>query len=228
MTCLPPLWRRAACALAALLAATPSQADDPAWHGVLRTYWQGGRAANAGPLAAADAAGLAINPPSMQSSEAQLQGALTLGGAQLRVEALARQRRRSGEGEQGRMQFNEAQLSGGSGPWQWTVGKKVLSWDVGQGFRPNDLVQQETRRSLLNLPLEGRSMLLGEYFSAERAWSLAAVNPTARRSATGGSEPALAARVYQRDGDADWHGFARRGAHVRHRLAGSAGTTIRR
>ena len=38
-------------------------------------------------------------------------------------------------------------------------------------------------------------MLLGEYFSAERAWSLAAVNPTARRSATGGSEPALAARV---------------------------------
>ena len=214
MTCLPPLWRRAACALAALLAATPSQADDPAWHGVLRTYWQGGRAANAGPLAAADAAGLAISPPSTLNSEAQLQGALTLGGAQLRVEALARQRRRSGEGEQGRMQFNEAQLSGGSGPWQWTVGKKVLSWDVGQGFRPNDLVQQETRRSLLNLPLEGRSMLLGEYFSAERAWSLAAVNPTARRSATGGSEPALAARVYQRDGDADWHGFARLGAHT--------------
>lgn len=202
---------RAACALAALLAAAPSQADDPGWHGVWRAYWQGGRATDAGPLA--DAAGLAVSPPSMLSAEAQLQGALALGGAQLRVDALARQRRRSG-GEQGRIQFNEAQLSGGSGPWQWTLGKKVLSWDVGQGFRPNDLVQQETRRSLLNLPLEGRSLLLGEYFSAERAWSLAAVNPTARRSAEGGSEPALAARVYQRDGDADWHGFARLGAHT--------------
>ena len=84
MTCLPLRWRRAACALAALLAATPSQADGPTWHGVLRTYWQGGRAANAGPLAAnagplaanagplaaADAAGLAISPPSTLNSEA--------------------------------------------------------------------------------------------------------------------------------------------------------------
>ena len=101
-------------------------------------------------------------PPSTLSSEAQLQGALTLGGAQLRVEALARQRRRSGEGEQGRMQFNEAQLSGGSGPWQWTVGKKVLSWDVGQGFRPNDLVQQEQRRTLVSQPLQGRPVLMAE------------------------------------------------------------------
>mgnify|MGYP000585430599 CR=1 FL=1 len=40
------------------------------------------------------------------------------------------------------------------------AGRKVVSWDVGFGFRPNDLVQQEARRaSLLPSALQGRPLL---------------------------------------------------------------------
>ena len=42
------------------------------------------------------------------------------------------------------------QLSAEHGAWAFSAGKKVLGWDVGFGFRPNDVVQQEARRSLLH------------------------------------------------------------------------------
>ena len=38
----------------------------------------------------------------------------------------------------------DADLANNDLGWQWSAGKKVLSWDVGYGFRPNDVVQQET------------------------------------------------------------------------------------
>jgi hypothetical protein len=55
---------------------------------------------------------------------------------------------------------------------------------------------------------------MAEHFSANTAWSWVWVNPTASTDAMGAKEPALALRVYQRDGAVDWHGFARVGAHT--------------
>ena len=57
------------------------------------------------------------------------------------------------------------------------AGKKVVGWDVGHGFRPNDVVQQETRRTLLSATPEGRPLLQLEHFGAESALSLVWVNP---------------------------------------------------
>ena len=88
-----------------------------------------------------------------------------------------------------------------------------MAWDVGYGFRPNDMIQQEQRRTLLSSTLEGRPLLMAEHFDASTAWSWVWVNPTASNDASGAAEPALALRVYQRDGAVDWHGFARVGAH---------------
>lgn len=103
----------------------------------------------------------------------------------------------------------------GSSAWQWSVGKKVVSWDVGYAFRPNDVVQQEARRGLVPSALTGRPLLMAEHFDADTAWSLVWVNPTQGKAlddiAHSPDEAALAARVYHRAGAADWHGFARWG-----------------
>jgi hypothetical protein len=108
---------------------------------------------------------------------------------------------------------NELYASHDAGAWQFSAGKKIVAWDVGYGFRPNDMVQQETRRALVSSTPEGRPMLVAEHFDASTAWTVVWVQPTATAAAPGAQEPALAARVYQRRGAADWYGFARVGAH---------------
>jgi hypothetical protein len=99
------------------------------------------------------------------------------------------------------------------------AGKKIVGWDVGFGFRPNDMVQQEERRTLLATTPEGRPLLQLEHFAAEQATSLVWVNPQhsgdADNEQRGARESALAARWYTRNNAADWHLFARWGEHTR-------------
>ena len=87
-------------------------------------------------------------------------------------------------------------------------------WDVGYAFRPNDVVEQEPRRLLLETTPEGRPLVSAERFDANTAWAFVLVNPTHSRSARFAEEPAFAARVYRRDGAVDWHGFARIGGRT--------------
>lgn len=103
---------------------------------------------------------------------------------------------------------------GGADGWQYSLGRKVVSWDVGYAFRPNDMIGQEERRTLVGNYSRGRPLLQLEHFSAETAWSLVWVNP-ANRQGTGPDEEALALRVYHRAGSWDWHGFARWGREQR-------------
>lgn len=124
------------------------------------------------------------------------------------------QQRQQGESSDSRAWFNELYASHDGGAWQFSAGKKIVSWDVGYGFRPNDMVQQEERRSLVSTTLEGRPLLVAEHFSADAAWSLVWVNPTGSAEDPGGKEPALAARFYQRAGAVDWYAFTRHGAQT--------------
>lgn len=102
--------------------------------------------------------------------------------------------------------LNEFYASLGDAAWQWSAGKKVVEWDVGYGFRPNDVVQREKRRTLIGNTPVGRPLAMLEYFDANLAASLVWVNPAT------GSDPArqqaLAARIYYRAGSLDLHGFA--------------------
>ena len=109
---------------------------------------------------------------------------------------------------------NELYASTDALGWQWSGGRKIVAWDVGYGFRPNDVVQQEQRRTLLATTPQGRGLVQAEHFDADTAWTLVWVNPRSEALA-GGGEEALAARVYRRVGSADWHGFARVGEHSR-------------
>ena len=195
-------------------------ADSAEVSGQLRGYWIDRPLADAGPLAQANRLqpGIAATTLSVAALQAELHGnarvdAITLNStATLQTRSLENGASDIGRDSDGWV--NEAYASGKALGWQWSVGRKVVSWDVGYAFRPNDVVQQESRRTLAAEALTGRPLLMAEHFDADTAWSLVWVNPIEPQANVGAQEAALAARVYQRSGAVDWHGFARQGEHT--------------
>lgn len=199
--------------------AVPSQEGPASWDasGQLRLLWAQPRLADAGPLAQANAlrpgTAAVATPGATAEAELRANGHGLTGIATLQHQAL------QGSANQGALVqaqswVNELYASHDAGAWQFSVGKKIVSWDVGYAFRPNDMVQQEERRTLVSSTAIGRPVVTAELFNADTAWSLVAVNPTNTSDALGAQEAALAARAYVRDGAVDWHAFARAGQHT--------------
>ncbi|MES2583276.1 MAG: hypothetical protein V4627_11220 [Pseudomonadota bacterium] len=184
--------------------------------GQVRAAWVDRQAADAGPLAEANLLqpGSASTEPSAATVQAELRASAKAGPFTLHAVATAQARSPHGGSTTSDGWINEAYASGKALGWQWSAGKKVVSWDVGFGFRPNDMVQQEVRRTLASEALTGKPLLMAEHFDADTAWSLVWVNPLEAQTNTGAKEAALAARVYRRAGAVDWHGFARHGEHT--------------
>ncbi|MEO8060699.1 MAG: hypothetical protein ABI671_20500 [Burkholderiales bacterium] len=201
-------------ALGVLLALTACEACCAAneFSGQVRPSWTEQGANPNSPLA--QAAQLNPDIAALPRSGATLETELRASGHGLSGTVTLQQQRFEGTPARSKAWVNELYAATGSGGWQFSAGKRIVAWDVGYGFRPNDVVQQETRRSLLSTTAEGRPLLMAEYFDASTAWSFVAVNPTKPHAQRGAEEPAFAARVYQRDGAIDWHGFARYGAHT--------------
>jgi hypothetical protein len=201
----------------ALLAATCQAA--PEFSGQVRPQWFDQQANNAGPLAQAVALqpGIAALPRSYGAVETELRAS----GHGLTFVGTAQQQRIEGDRLRSHGWVNEWYGATDAAGWQFSAGKRIVAWDVGYAFRPNDVVEQEARRTLLSVTPEGRPLLMAEHFDASTAWSFVLVNPTRRRDEPGADEPALAARVYRRDGAVDWHGFARYGAHTGASLGGA-------
>lgn len=216
-------WR--ALALAGLCAGLPpASAADDGPTGELRLHWDDRQAAGQGPLAEANRLqpGVAPPTPSAAVAEAELRHTLhaKVGGQpwSLGTNLLAWQERMSGAGANSHARVNELHLGTELGAWGLAAGKKVLGWDVGHGFRPNDVVQQETRRTQLSVTPEGRPLIELEHFGSDSASTLVWVNPQRLNSASipwRAQESALAGRWYQRSGAVDWHAFGRIGEHTR-------------
>ena len=184
--------------------------------GQVRAAWVDRQVSDAGPLGQANQlqSGSATVEPSAATVQAELRASGSAGPFTLHAVATVQVRSPQGGSTTSDGWLNEAYASGKALGWQWSAGKKVVSWDVGYGFRPNDMVQQEVRRTLASEALSGKPLLMAEHFDAHTAWSLVWVNPLEDRSNTGAKEAALAARVYRRAGAVDWHGFARHGEHT--------------
>jgi hypothetical protein len=180
-------------------------------------------AAAQGPLALAAqlAPGLVESPASSLALQAEVRAS----AAGLTAVGTLQHERVQGGAWHAQGWVNELYAAGGGASWQFSAGKKVVGWDVGYAWRPNDVVQQEARRTLLATTPEGRPLLMAEHFDADTAWSLVLVNPTHARAQRGAQEPAAALRLYRRDGAVDWHGFARWGAHT-HGSAGAAAAWV--
>ena len=205
------LWMTALlCAPSLGLAQMPG--DAVLFGGQARLQWVGQQASGTGPLAQADALQKGI--VELPASGAALEAELRASGHGLSGVVTLQHERFAGGANSSKAWVNELYASHDGGAWQFSIGKKIVAWDVGYGFRPNDIIQREARRTLIYRTPEGRPLLMAEHFSASTAWSWVWVNPTASSDALGGNEPALAARVYQRQGAVDLHGFARLGAHT--------------
>lgn len=208
-------------ALLALAAATlPAQAQFSA-EATLRH--DGRSAGRAGPLAAAEALepGLTGGPQrSGWQAMAELRQRLELAeGITLNGNGLLAHEWREGGGDGlAQSRVNELHLGFESGNWRFAAGKKVLGWDVGYAFRPNDVVQQEVRRTQFGQTPEGRPLAMAEWFGSDAAVALVAVNPErwgdGIEPQRGAREAALAARGYWRFGALDLHAFARQGRHT--------------
>jgi hypothetical protein len=194
--------------------------------GELRLQLDARSANGAGPLAAANALapGLAAAQGSGLRADAELRGSWHPPATQPWLSALSSNvvlaaSRAEGGPTSSRSRVNELHAASDLGAWQLGAGKRIVGWDVGYGFRPNDVVQQEERRTLLATTPEGRGLLQLERFGAEQAVSVVWVNPHHASRDTerqrGARESALAARWYLRDGAADWHLFSRWGHHTR-------------
>ena len=191
----------------ALAAAAPCFAA-PEISGQVRPQWIDTAANPSGPLA-------------QGSRGATLETELRASGHGLSFVGTLQQQKLEGERAVSHGWINELYGSTDAWGWQFSAGKKIVGWDVGYGFRPNDVVEQEVRRTLLTVTAEGRPLLMAEHFDARTAWSFVLVNPTKPRDERGAQEPAFAARVYRREGAVDWHGFARVGAHTGASLGGA-------
>jgi hypothetical protein len=173
-----------------------------------------------GPLT--QAANLAPGIVALPASGPTIETELRASGHGLTGIATLQQQRLEGDRLRDHAWVNELYASGDAAGWQFSAGKRIVGWDVGYGFRPNDVVEQEVRRTLLSVTPEGRPLLMAEHFDASTAWSFVLVNPTKPREQYGAEEPALAMRFYQRDGAVDWHGFARYGAHTHSSIGAAA------
>jgi hypothetical protein len=197
-----------ACALLCATAVLAQGADaDWAFSGQLRLQADSRNAAAQGPLAQANALQAGTAPQLAQGVTAEAE--LHASGVHWGATATASQQARDAQPAHTSSWFNELFATATADSWNLLAGKKIVSWDVGYAFRPNDLVQQETRRTLVSTLPEGRPVLMAERFDADSAWSLVFANPSSSREQTGASEPALAAHYYQRQGALDWYGFAR-------------------
>ena len=196
--------------------------------GEVRGRWDDRLPSTAGPLAAANALVPGIAGPVPSAAVAQAWARATARRERLALTAelqVWQQRTENGEvGGDGRV--DELFASADRGAWQVGAGKKVVSWGVGQGFRPNDIVQQERRRTLLPERFEGRAVIEAEHFTADRAWTLIAVQPqrwnNGANATRGADEAALATRAYWRAGGVDAFGFGRWGRHTGWSLGAAA------
>jgi hypothetical protein len=209
--------------LLAIGAAAAAHADTD-YSGQVRLRWDERTPASNGPLvqAARLAPELIALPASSGAIESELRGRWKMLSAAV---ALRQERPESGVWHSDAI-VNELYASGDAAGWQFSAGRKIVAWDVGYGFRPNDIVQQEQRRTLLTSTPQGRAVVQAEHFNAHTAWSLVWVNPQRASDggaslASGADEQALAARIYRHVGEADWHGFARYGQHTRASLGGA-------
>lgn len=218
----------AALACSLLGTAGVAQADEaPARTGPdveLRLHWDARSANPAGPLAAANQLSPGIAPPGRSAAVAEAELRHTLhtriaGQAwSLGTGLLAWGEQPEGRAATAHARVNELYLGTELGALSLSAGKKVVGWDVGYGFRPNDTVQQEARRTLLASNPEGRPLLQLEHFGADTATALVWVNPQRLNdpadATRGAGESALALHGYRRSGAADWHAFARAGRHT--------------
>ncbi len=90
-----------------------------------------------------------------------------------------------------------------------TVGKKVLSWGVGLGFRPLDVIQREPRLDRFMSASEGVALLAWQHFDASTEWTAVYANPLRGKDNDARLDESGAGRLFMTLGNLDLQGVVR-------------------
>ncbi len=128
----------------------------------------------------------------------------------LNVQGLLRQSLDSKKSSHYRGIVNQAYYDGQfSSSLGWTVGKKVMTWGVGFGFKPLDLIQREDVRLMNPEPLVGKYIFSLDKYTANQSWSMILANPFMERKNNEDRDPSLTLRWYRFAGNSDLYGIFR-------------------
>ena len=126
--------------------------------------------------------------------------------------ATARSSARAGAKPDKELLVNEVYLEPTLFGERFSLGKKIISWDVGFGFRPLDVIQQENRRSIFASTLEGVPYLAWEKFTEDAAWMLVLANPGRGRAGmvnNAKNDESLTLKYFRRVDNTDVHALLR-------------------
>jgi len=123
--------------------------------------------------------------------------------------ATARSSAKSGARPDNELAINELYYDATLFGERFSLGKKILSWDVGFGFRPLDVIQRENRRSIFSGTLEGVPYLAWERFTADEAWMLVLANPGRGKAGAAANDESLALKYFRRIANTDAHAVLR-------------------
>ncbi len=90
-----------------------------------------------------------------------------------------------------------------------TLGKKVLSWGVGLGFRPLDVIQREPRLDRFMTSPEGVPLLAWQHFDASTEWTIVYANPLRGKDNDPRLDESGAGRMFLTLGNLDLQGVVR-------------------
>lgn len=133
---------------------------------------------------------------------------LSKGG--LNIQGLLRQSLENKQSSKEQGVLNQAYYDGQFSPGLgWTLGKKVMTWGVGFGFKPLDLVQREDVRSINAPPLVGSYIFALDQYTENRSLSVIFANPFLDRASDDRRDPSVSFRWYRLAGSHDFYGTVR-------------------
>lgn len=153
-----------------------------------------------------------VGPPTqnVDFATSRQEAGIKLSEGGLRAEGTLRWSAAEGRDPETRAVANQFYYEGqGSRGVSWTIGRRVISWGVGFGFRPLDVVQREDRRNVNPQPLVGIPLAAMDYITADEAWTIAWLNPASGQKASDRKDEAVAMRWYRLSGGDDYHAVAR-------------------
>jgi len=192
-----------------LVLALPAQADENAPAFKLRLIPEIHDDYANSPFALAALAALALPLTSMGKDRARTELEMRTAWNGINLVATGRTSARSGTRPDHELVLNELYYDATLYGERVSLGKKIMSWDVGFGFRPLDAIQQENRRSTFASTLEGVPFLAWETFTADEAWMLVLANPGRGLAGSQKSDGSLALKYFRRFEHTDAHALLR-------------------
>lgn len=102
--------------------------------------------------------------------------------------------------------------------YEWSIGRKIVAWGVGYGFRPLDIIQQETRLQWQTLSMQGRFILSMEHFGSDSADSWVLYQDRRANPLDVVDAAALAYQHYRLLENSDLYGIASLNEHGRYKI----------